>query len=47
MLFSSTVLEVVDTRNNQRTGKVYMKPVQTVAAGIPFGRPYSTPFSVR
>ena len=40
-------VEFVDTRNNKRTGKVYVKPVQTVAAGIAFGRPYSAPFSVR
>ena len=30
----------VDTRNNQRDGKVYLKPVQTVINGVPFGRPY-------
>jgi dihydroorotase len=50
----ATVLEVVDgavefvdTRNNKRAGKVHLRAVQTVAAGIPFGRPYSAPFSVR
>jgi dihydroorotase len=37
----------VDTRNNKREGKAYLKPVQTVAAGVPFGRPYSAPFAVR
>jgi dihydroorotase len=37
----------VDTRNNKRTGNVYIKPVQTVVAGIAFGTPYSAPFSVR
>ncbi len=37
----------VDTRNNRREGKVYLKPVQTVAAGVAFGRPYALPFSVR
>jgi dihydroorotase len=49
-----TILEVVegpvdfvDTRNNKRSGKVYIKPVQTIAGGIAFGRPYSAPFSVR
>jgi dihydroorotase len=31
----------VDTRNNARTGQAYLKPVQTVTAGIPFGRPYN------
>lgn len=37
----------VDTRNNKREGKVHLKPVQTVAAGVAFGRPYAAPFSVR
>jgi dihydroorotase len=37
----------VDTRNNKREGRAYLKPVHTVTAGIPFGRPYSAPFSVR
>jgi len=37
----------LDTRNNSREGKTYLKPVQTVTAGVPFGRPYSSPFSVR
>jgi len=37
----------VDTRNNKREGKAYLKPVQTVAAGVVFGRPYAQPFSVR
>ncbi|WP_315834574.1 amidohydrolase/deacetylase family metallohydrolase [Bradyrhizobium prioriisuperbiae] len=37
----------VDTRNNKRDGKVQLKPVQTVTAGIPFGRPYNAPFSPR
>jgi dihydroorotase len=37
----------VDTRNNKRDGKAYLKPVQTVAAGVPFGRPYHAPFAVR
>jgi dihydroorotase len=37
----------VDTRNNKRDGKVYLKPVQTVTAGVPFGRPYNSPFAVR
>ena len=37
----------VDTRNNRRDGRAYLKPVQTVTAGVPFGRPYSSPFSVR
>jgi dihydroorotase len=37
----------VDTRSNKREGKAYLKPVQTVAAGVPFGRPYHAPFAVR
>src|SRR5471032_3113852 len=37
----------VDTRNNKRDGKVLLKPVQTVINGVPFGRPYQSPFSVR
>ena len=37
----------VDTRNNTRSGQAYLKPVQTVTAGIPFGRPYNAPFAVR
>jgi dihydroorotase len=37
----------VDTRNNKRDGRAYLKPVQTVMNGVPFGRPYQAPFSVR
>jgi dihydroorotase len=37
----------VDTRNNKRDGKTYLKPVQTVINGVPFGRPYQAPFAVR
>jgi len=37
----------VDTRNNARNGRAYLKPVQTVTAGVTFGRPYALPFSVR
>ncbi|MDF0580986.1 amidohydrolase/deacetylase family metallohydrolase [Bradyrhizobium yuanmingense] len=37
----------VDTRNNKREGKAHLKPVQTVINGVPFGRPYQAPFSVR
>jgi dihydroorotase len=36
----------LDTRGNKRDGKVYLKPVLTVAGGIPFGKPYPQPFSV-
>src|SRR3954447_5225280 len=37
----------VDTRNNKRDGKAWLKPVQTVINGVPFGRPYQAPFAVR
>jgi dihydroorotase len=37
----------VDTRDHTRMGHAYLKPVQTVTAGVPFGRPYNSPFSVR
>jgi len=37
----------VDTRKNERDGKAHLRPVQTVAAGVPFGRPFHSPFSVR
>jgi dihydroorotase len=37
----------VDTRSNKRDGKAFLKPVQTVTAGVPFGRPYGSPFAVR
>ena len=47
MEFVEGPVSFVDTRNNTRPGKAYLKPVQTVTAGVPFGRPYSSPFSVR
>ena len=37
----------VDTRNNTRQGKGYLRPAGTVVAGVAFGRPYQAPFSVR
>ena len=37
----------VDTRNNKRDGRAFLRPVQTVTNGVPFGRPYNSPFSVR
>ena len=40
-------VEFVDTRNNKRAGKVHIRPAQTIVAGVPFGRPYHAPFSVR
>ena len=49
-----TIMELVegpvsflDTRNNKREGKAYLKPFQTVINGVPFGRPYQAPFAVR
>jgi dihydroorotase len=38
-------VEFVDTRGNRRSGNRWLKPVQTVRAGRPFGRPYPLPFS--
>jgi dihydroorotase len=35
----------VDTRNNTRQGDRFLKPVQTVRGGVPFGRPFMSPFS--
>lgn len=40
-------VEFVDTRNNKRQGKVYLKSAHTVLGGVPFGRPYPAPFAVR
>ena len=37
----------VDTRTNTREGKAHLKPVQTVTAGVAFGRRYGSPFAVR
>ena len=37
----------VDTRNNQRQGQRHLKPAGTIVAGVAFGRPYQSPFSVR
>jgi dihydroorotase len=39
-------VEFVDTRNNKRAGKVHIRPVNTVRGGVPYGRPFSAPFSV-
>ena len=39
-------VKFVDTRKNERDGKVWLRPVTAVAAGVPFGRPYHAPFSV-
>jgi len=40
-------VEYVDTRNNKRAGKVFLKPTNTVVGGVAFGQPYAAPFSVR
>ena len=37
----------VDTRNNKREGKGSLRPADTVAGGVAFGRPYQSPFSPR
>jgi len=37
-------VDFVDTRQNTRKGQRWIKPMQTVKAGRPFGRPYPTPF---
>ncbi|RCW76398.1 amidohydrolase family protein [Pseudorhodoferax soli] len=40
-------VEFVDTMGNKRSGKMHLKPAGTVVAGVAFGRPYQSPFSVR
>ena len=35
----------VDTRENERQGDRYLKPVTAVVAGVPFGRPFPQPFA--
>lgn len=35
----------VDTRGNRRAGKRWLKPIQAIRAGRPFGRPYPMPFA--
>ncbi len=37
----------VDTRNNTRQGQQHLRPAGTIVAGVAFGRPYQSPFSVR
>ncbi len=37
----------VDTRNNTRDGKLFLRPAGTIVAGVGYGRPYQSPFSVR
>jgi len=38
-------VELLDTANKPRTGKAYLRAIQTVRGGVPFGRPYNLPFS--
>ncbi len=38
-------VKFVDTRGNTREGDRYLRPVQTIRAGRPFGAPYPAPFS--
>jgi dihydroorotase len=40
-------VDFVDTRNNRRAGKQFLKPAGTIVGGTAFGRPYQAPFSVR
>ena len=40
-------VEFVDTRSNKRAGKVLLKPAGVVIGGVPHGRPYPAPFSMR
>ena len=35
------------TQKNKRDGKLFLRPVGAVVAGVAFGRPYQSPFSVR
>jgi dihydroorotase len=46
MEFAEGPVSFVDTRGNKREGKAHLKPVQTIAGGVPFGKPYQQPFSV-
>jgi dihydroorotase len=39
-------VQLLDTSNNPRTGKAYLKTMQTVREGVPFGRPYQLPFAL-
>ncbi|MEO8038773.1 MAG: amidohydrolase/deacetylase family metallohydrolase [Betaproteobacteria bacterium] len=38
-------VDFVDTRGHHRTGERWLKPMHTVRAGRPFGRPYPMPFA--
>jgi dihydroorotase len=37
--------QLLDTSNNPNTGNAYLKAVQTVREGVPFGRPHQLPFA--
>lgn len=38
-------VEWLDTKGNKRPGTQSLVPVQTIRAGIPFGRPFPSPFA--
>jgi dihydroorotase len=38
-------VEFVDTRENKRQGKVFIRPTATITNGVAFGRPYNSPFA--
>jgi dihydroorotase len=40
-------VSLIDPRGNRREASMYLKPANTVTAGVPFGRPYNQPFSTR
>ena len=40
-------VEFVDTRNNKRQGKAFIRPTNAVVNGVAFGQPYQSPFSSR
>jgi dihydroorotase len=44
MELAEGAVRFVDTRNNTRNGTVHLEPVQTVTAGVPFGRPIISRF---
>jgi len=39
--------QFVATRNSKRTGKMHLRPVGAVVAGVAFGRPCQSPFAPR
>ena len=40
-------VEFVDTRNNKRQGKAFIRPTNAVVNGVAFGQPYQSPFTSR